>query len=250
MQNQVFLDQTVLVTGGASGIGAAIVKQFADEGAAVFIIDILEEEGHKFSDLLNEHGGTTYFIKCDISEPSQIDLMSKEVKEKAGKLDILINNAGISKSQPIFSLEVEDWDKVINTNLRGAFLCAKMAVEMMKERGGKIINIGSTRAYMSEPGWEAYGASKGGTVALTHALAISLSEFKIQVNCISPGWIMTQDENLLRKEDHDQHPSGRVGKPEDIARACTFLCDPKNDFINGENVIIDGGMTRKMIYLE
>ena len=140
------------------------------------------------------------------------------------------------------------WDSVINTNLRGAFLCSRKAAEVMKKNGGgSIINIASTRAFMSEPMSEAYAASKGGLVALTHALAASLSDDRIRVNCISPGWIETGDYSILKESDHLQHFSQRVGKPSDIAQACIFLAE--NDFINGENIIIDGGMTKKMIYL-
>lgn len=114
---------------------------------------------------------------------------------------------------------------------------------------GRIINISSTRYLMSEPGSEGYAASKGGIYALTHALAISLSPYHITVNSISPGWIQTHNYDSLTDKDHHQHPSGRVGKPEDIARTCLFLCEDKNDFINGENITVDGGMTKKMIYL-
>lgn len=118
----------------------------------------------------------------------------------------------------------------------------------MKDKGGAIINIASTRAQMSEPHTEAYSATKGGISSLTHSLAITLGEYGIRVNSISPGWIETGDYSALREIDHSQHPSGRVGKPEDIARACCFLADLENDFITGENLVIDGGMTRKMIY--
>ena len=115
---------------------------------------------------------------------------------------------------------------------------------------GRIINICSTRYLMSESGSEAYAASKGGIYSLTHALALSMSKWHITTNSISPGWIQNKDYDQLRKEDHQQHPSQRVGRPEDIARACLFLCNPDNDFINGENITIDGGMTKKMMYIE
>ena len=115
---------------------------------------------------------------------------------------------------------------------------------------GRIVNICSTRYLMSEPGSEGYAASKGGIYSLTHALALSLAQWHITVNSISPGWIETRDYEQLRPEDHAQHPSGRVGKPEDIARLCLFICQEENDFMNGENVTIDGGMTKKMIYIE
>jgi NAD(P)-dependent dehydrogenase (short-subunit alcohol dehydrogenase family) len=250
MNSENFLNKTVIVTGGASGIGESIVKAYAQTGAVVIIADVLEEQGKVLSKKLETEGKPVFFVHCDVSSPEQITSMIKKVHDISGRIDILINNAGISYAKPLFTLTVEEWDRVINTNLRGAFLCAKEAAVFMKKQGGKIVNIASTRAYMSEPGWEAYGASKGGLVALTHALAVSLGQFNIQVNCISPGWIMTQDYESLRSEDHQQHPSGRVGKPEDVAQACLFLTHPNNSFITGENLIIDGGMTKKMIYEE
>jgi NAD(P)-dependent dehydrogenase (short-subunit alcohol dehydrogenase family) len=146
---------------------------------------------------------------------------------------------------------LEDWDDVINTNLRSTFFCSKEAAKIMRKNsaGGFIVNIASTRASMSEPGSEAYAATKGGIVALTHALAASFSEERIKVNSISPGWIETKDYENLRKVDHDQHLSKRVGTPADIAKACFYLTDPENDFITGSNIVVDGGMTRKMIYV-
>jgi NAD(P)-dependent dehydrogenase (short-subunit alcohol dehydrogenase family) len=163
--------------------------------------------------------------------------------------DVLINNAGVAKFSSPYELSVDAWDEVINTNLRGTFLMSREAARLMKiSNGGSIVNIASTRAFMSEPCSEAYAASKGGIVALTHALAASLATDKIQVNCISPGWIETGDYGALKEADHLQHFAGRVGKPEDIARACLFLTSGGNEFISGTNITIDGGMTRKMIY--
>ena len=150
---------------------------------------------------------------------------------------------------------MEDFDKILSINLRPVFITSRTLALHRKSQAenhpyGRIINICSTRYLMSEPGSESYAASKGGIYSLTHALALSLADFHITVNCISPGWIQTNDYERLRPEDHAQHPSKRVGKPEDIARMCLFLCQEENDFINGQNIIIDGGMTKKMIYLE
>ena len=168
-----------------------------------------------------------------------------------GRIDILINNAGLSEFKSPYEITVEEWDEILNTNLRGIFLCSREAATVMRKTGGgSIVNIASTRAFMSEPNSEAYAASKGGIVALTHALAASFSADQIRVNCISPGWIETGDYSKLRDVDHRQHLSGRVGKPDDIARACLYLTEDGNDFVNGTNLIIDGGMTRKMIYEE
>jgi NAD(P)-dependent dehydrogenase (short-subunit alcohol dehydrogenase family) len=148
-----------------------------------------------------------------------------------------------------FEISVEEWDEIINTNLRSVFLCSREAAKVMKiSGGGSIVNIASTRAFMSEPNSEAYAATKGGIVALTHAMAASFSPYHIRVNCISPGWIETGDYARLTDADHEQHFSGRVGKPEDVAKACLYLTSDGNEFINGTNIILDGGMTRKMIY--
>jgi len=244
-------DKIVVVTGGAKGIGKAIIKGFAEKGAKVFMADKMEEDGLAAAASMQNEGYKVQFVQTDISEPAEIRSLFARVNQEENDLHVLINNAGISKLfESPMQLQVDEWDRVLNTNLRGAFLCAREAAKLMQQSqtGGSIINIASTRASMSEPGCEAYAASKGGLVALSHALALSLAEFNITVNAISPGWIMTGDYKKLRAQDHSQHPSGRVGKPEDVARACLYLADHENKFVNGENLIIDGGMTRKMIY--
>lgn len=243
-------DQVVIITGAANGIGATIAYQYAKQGATVVIADRDKEAGNQILHTIHLINRSAIFIETDIRNPDQIMDLMKNTVARFGKIDSLINNAGVSRFQSVYDLTVEEWDEIIAINLRGTFLCAREAAKQMKhnEQGGAIINIASTRALMSEKNSEAYAASKGGIVALTHALAASLSDDNIRVNCISPGWIETGDYNLLRTIDHQQHFSKRVGKPEDIARACLFLTDPANDFINSENIIIDGGMTRKMIY--
>lgn len=174
------------------------------------------------------------------------------VNRTFGQIDVLINNAGKSVFKSPFELATEEWDDIINTNLRSVFLASREAARFMRnnKEGGAIINIASTRAIMSEPNSEAYAATKGGIVALTHALAASFSQYRITVNTISPGRIETGDYSKLRKEDHEQHFSMRVGKPDDIARACLYLTAKENNFATGINLIVDGGMTRKMIYAE
>ena len=245
-----FTGKVVIVTGAGRGIGRAVATSFAEEGARVVIAEKDPATGQDVMRDISAGGGETIFIRTDISIPEQVSLMVGKTVEKFGRIDILVNNAGFGIWKSPLDLTVEEWDDVINTNLRGAFLCAREAARFMKDHGGgSIINIASTRAFMSEAGSEAYAASKGGVVALTHALAASLAQYRIRVNCISPGWIETGDYSALREADHLQHFSGRVGRPEDIARACLFLSGEGNDFISGENIIIDGGMTRKMIYL-
>lgn len=233
-------NKTVLVTGGASGIGREIAKSYAQSNATVIVADIQPT---------HEDFSFTY-LHCDVSNPQSIEKLFASIQENFGKLDILINNAGISKFTPFEEMTIENWDRVINTNLRSVFLCSKAALPLLRKSKGSIVNIASTRALMSEADTEAYSASKGGIVALTHAMAVSLAKYSIQVNCISPGWIETSNYEYLKDSDHAQHPSGRVGKPGDIARACLYLTDEGNNFVNGTNLVIDGGMTVKMIYEE
>jgi len=238
-----------LVTGAGRGIGQAIASAYAQAGYAVILAERDEGAGKETEQTLRSSGGTALFIQTDVSDPRSISHLFQQVEQQCGRLDVLINNAGISVFPSPFELTVDRWDRILNTNLRSVFLCSREAVRLMQQAGrGAIVNIASTRAHMSEPHGEAYAASKGGILALTHALAVSFSPYRITVNAISPGWIETGDYEALREADHAQHPAGRVGKPEDIARACLFLTDQRNDFITGSELIIDGGMTRKMIY--
>ena len=237
----------VLITGGAKGIGIEIARAFAKKGNEVIIADKDNEAGLLNTELLRSEGRRVFFYHADVSKPSDISNMVKETLNTLGRIDILINNAGLGIWKSPEELTVNEWDNVINTNLRGSFLCSREVAPIMRiNGGGSIINIASTRALMSEANSEAYAASKGGILALTHAMAASFAKDNIRVNCISPGWIETGDYNKLRKVDHEQHFSRRVGKPSDIAEACIFLSE--NDFINAANIVIDGGMTKKMIY--
>ncbi|MBI3987338.1 MAG: SDR family oxidoreductase, partial [Lentisphaerae bacterium] len=168
----------------------------------------------------------------------------------------LVNNAGIMASKPLAQLSLREWNRVLAVNLTGAFLMSKYAAPHLRKQGGVIVNIASTRALMSEANTEAYSASKGGLVALTHALAVSLGP-AIRVNCIAPGWIdvsgwkkkKNRRPETLREADHRQHPAGRVGTPDDIAALILYLAAPQASFITGACFTVDGGMTRKMMYV-
>ncbi|PWN06582.1 SDR family NAD(P)-dependent oxidoreductase [Rhodohalobacter mucosus] len=243
------MKSTVIVTGAANGIGKAIATAYAEAGWNTVLADIDAAHGSSCASGLTDAGYSAKFMQCDVSVPDDLKVLVRETADLYGGIHALINNAGVSEFESPLELTVENWDRILNTNLRSCFLLSREAAPLMKGRhGASIINIASTRAIMSEKNSEAYAASKGGIVALTHALALSLSDLGIRVNCISPGWIKTGEYATLRDIDHEQHPSGRVGRPSDIARACLFLTDPENDFITGENLVIDGGMTRKMIY--
>ena len=241
--------RTVVVTGAANGIGKGVAQAFATAGDRVIVCDINIEQGENFVSELNELGFEVYFEHLDVSNAQQVEDVFATLEERFTQIDVLINNAGISEWHDPLTMPIETFDHILSTNLRSVFLCSREAAKRMKQ-GGAIISMASTRAQMSEPFTEAYAASKGGIVAITHALAASLAPSNITVNCISPGWIHTGEESELRAIDHAQHFSNRVGNVDDIARMCVFLANPQNNFINGENITIDGGMTKKMIYEE
>lgn len=254
-----FKGKTVIVTGGGQGIGRGISRAFASEGAKVVIAECDRAAGMENQEYILSQKGEALFIETDVSDEQSIKRMVSETAGRFGGIDVLINNAGISNFGNLFESGSELWDRVIAVNLRGPYLCSKYCAEVMSSKGGgSIINIASTRAFMSEPGTEAYSASKGGIIALTHSLAISLGTHKIRVNSISPGWVDVSNwkksgssgQAALSETDHAQHPAGRVGTPEDIANACLFLCSPNAGFITGTNLTVDGGMTVKMIYAE
>ncbi|MEH7304634.1 glucose 1-dehydrogenase [Neobacillus drentensis] len=247
-----FLNKVVIVTGAANGIGRGVAAAFAQAGAKVVLADVELEAGNQTAEEIRNRGGEVLFIKTDVRREEDVVRLIDVTKRTYGQIDILINNAGKGMFKSLFELSLEEWDDVMDTNLRSVFLCSREAAKYMRENesGGSIVNIASTRALMSEPNSEAYAASKGGIVAFTHALAASLSEERITVNAISPGWIHNGDDSQLSALDHEQHFSKRVGKPSDIARACLYLTNQANDFVTGINLIVDGGMTRKMIYEE
>jgi NAD(P)-dependent dehydrogenase (short-subunit alcohol dehydrogenase family) len=247
-----FFHKTVIITGAGNGIGRGIAELYAEKGANVVLADINEEAGKETAAMIKAQGGESVFVPTDVREEADIVHLMKIAMQTYGQIDILINNAGKGVWKSLYDITLEEWEDVIQTNLRSVFLGSREAAKYMRANkdGGAIVNIASTRAIMSEPHSETYAASKGGIVALTHALAASLSEDYITVNAISPGWIETGNYAKLTRIDHEQHFSKRVGKPADIARACIYLTAKENDFVTGINLVVDGGMTRKMIYEE
>ena len=248
--------RVAIVTGGGQGIGRAVVKRLLEDGWRVVIADADQEAGR---DALGEYHrlGECVFVHADVAEEAAVRAAVRETVACFRRLDALINNAGIFMQRPLAKLSLAEWSRVLSVNLTGTFLCAKYAAPHLAKRKGAIVNIASTRAVMSEPGTEAYSASKGGVVALTHSLALSLGP-DVRVNSISPGWIDVsgwkrkglRKKAVLSERDHAQHPAGRVGSPEDIASLVAYLISPEAGFVTGANFIADGGMTRKMIYAQ
>jgi NAD(P)-dependent dehydrogenase (short-subunit alcohol dehydrogenase family) len=220
-----------LVTGGAHGIGAAVAARLSGDGWDVVVAD-------------RDPAPVGRSVICDVSDEAAVAALISGID----RLDALICNAGFSIRKPIAALSLAEWSSVLATNLTSTFLLVRAAEALLRGAKGAVVTIASTRAHMSEPNTESYAASKGGLVALTHALAISLGP-DVRVNCISPGWILTKGAAPTEEEDAF-HPAGRVGLPEDIAALVAFLIGPDSRFITGSEFVVDGGVTRKMIYPE
>ncbi len=250
--------RVALVTGGAQGIGKGIARRLLEDGYAVIIADVDAEAG---AETVAEYSslGSIAFVATDVADESSVQRCLAAVREQHGRLTALVNNAGLpnAANAPLEQLTLEHWNRVLAVNLTGPLLMAKHAAPLLRAARGAIVNIASVRALQSEPHNEAYAASKGGLIALTHALAMSLGP-EVRVNSVSPGWIDVSQwqkrraryDARLRPIDHAQHPVGRVGRPEDIAAIVAFLLSDAAGFITAENVIVDGGMTRKMMYAE
>jgi NAD(P)-dependent dehydrogenase (short-subunit alcohol dehydrogenase family) len=239
----------VLVTGGCKGIGRSISEHLLNEGNYVVIADIDETAGKQMSD---QYPDQCLFVNADLSTTQGVMTVFEYIDHHHINIDAIINNAGKSMVNNLADLTDKDIEEGYGLMLRAPLLVCREWIKRKVPSStayGRIINIASTRAIMSEPFGEVYAMCKGGLVSLTHALANSLQPYNIQVNCISPGWIATKD-TLLSEADNIQHLSNRVGKPTDIVLAVDYLLHDENVFINGQNIVIDGGMTKKMIYVD
>lgn len=251
-----FRGKVVLVTGGGRGIGLCLVHTFARLGARVAFCDIETANGRYWERRLRRDGLEALFIPADLAREAGTRRFVRTALRAWRRADVLINNVGVTEfGRSFLRRPLSEWNRMIAVNLTSHFLCAQLLAPALIASQGCIINIASTRALMSEPDTEPYSASKGGIVALTHSLAVTLGPRGVRVNCVSPGWIDTSAwqrrpaRAKLRPVDHRQHPAGRVGKPEDVAAACVFLADPGTaGFVTGQNYVVDGGMTKKMIY--
>ncbi len=250
--------KTAVVTGGAQGIGKGIVIALLDAGMNAVAADIDQDALDTLKEELAGSGEKLLCVQTDVASEDSVKALAHASLKAFGRVDALISNAAIAAAHgpELLDLSLEAWNRVLAVNLTGCFLTAKHFSKALKDSRGSIVNIASTRALMSEAHTEAYSASKGGVLALTHALAASLGP-EVRVNCISPGWIETRDwkkpgakeEAVQSEEDKAQHLCGRVGVPQDIAALAKFLISSEAGFITGQNFVCDGGMTRKMIYV-
>ena len=240
------MKKVAVITGAAHGIGRATARHLLDDGWLIGAVDVARPDLERAFGKLARR---VLMIEGDIGAEATAKRAVTETIERFGQLDGVVSNAGIMIRKPIRQLTIVERRRVLDVNLTAAFLLAKAAEKPLTQTKGAFVSIASTRAAMSEPNTEAYSATKGGLVALTHALAMSLAP--VRVNCVSPGWIATQNYDKLRRKDHAQHPVGRVGKPGDIAEIIAWLLDgERSGFVTGADFTVDGGMTRKMIYAE
>jgi len=241
-------DKISLVTGSGQGIGKAIALTFATEGSYVVVNDIDLDKATTVAEEINTSGGKALPIRADVSKSKEVSNMVAEAIRSFDKIDILVNNVGIQTVSPFLNLSEEEWQRVIDINLKGTFLCSQMvAREMVKNRKGKIINISSIHQSIPRCNKAHYDASKAGIMILTKDMALELSKYKINVNCIAPGTIATpMNKDILDSperiaEMNSKIPLGRMGQPEEVAQAALFLASDEADYITGATICIDGG---------
>lgn len=254
-------DKVTIITGAGAGIGKSMAKVFAQEGATVIVSSRRAVNGQPVADEIVQAGGEAIFIKCDVSREEDVKALVDETIKKYGRIDVLVNNAGVNFVKPFEKIEPADWDRVINTDLRGTYLCSWYTVpHMLKQGRGSIINITTVHTLACLPGAVPYDAAKWGIVGLTKSLAVELAPRNIRVNALSPGLIDTQiwddikaaapDLNECLRYWKSNIPMGRVGTPEEIAYTAVFLASDEASYITGANILADGGMTSQLISQE
>ncbi len=251
-------DKVAVITGTGSGIGKTIAELFAAEGAAVVCASRRAENGEPaVAEILNQ-GNAAKFVLCDVRREKDVERLFTIVENEFGRVDVLVNNAGVNFAKPFEETESHEWDHVINTDLRGAFLCTRLAVKSMLKSGcGSIINITSVHTVASLPGAAPYDAAKWGRVVFTKALAVESAPRRIRVNALSPGLINTQIWTDIQNAAPDPEqcnayweaniPAGRVGTSQEIAQAALFLASDESSYITGANLLADGGMTSQLV---
>ncbi|ULL17913.1 SDR family NAD(P)-dependent oxidoreductase [Paenibacillus sp. H1-7] len=243
-----FANKVAVVTGGASGIGEMTIRLFAEEGAKVVIADF-SDRGETLADELRNGGKEALFIKTDVTKEDQVQAMVAETVKQFGRLDIMFANAGIAKDGPAHMLTADAWERTIDINLSGVFLSDKYAIEQMlkQDGGGVIVNCGSIHSHVGKAGVTAYAAAKGGVKLLTQSLGIDYAKQGIRVNAVCPGYIDTPliagRNEAINEHLISLHPMGRLGKPEEVAKAVLFLASEDASFITGTSLLVDGGYT-------
>ncbi|MBC8204621.1 MAG: beta-ketoacyl-ACP reductase [FCB group bacterium] len=239
-------DKTAIITGSGRGIGETTAKKFAAEGASIIAADIDMESAIRTVEEIKSKGGKALAVKVDVTDKVSVEAMVEAALKEFGKIDILINNAGVTRDALAMRMKEADWDLVLDINLKGTFLCCQAVIRPMRKTGGRIVNTSSIAA-LGNVGQINYSASKGGVISLTKTLALELARSNINVNCVAPGPVMTPmfesvPENL-REEYIKQIPLGRFAQPEDIANAHLFLCSEEAAYITGQVLFVDGGIS-------
>jgi NAD(P)-dependent dehydrogenase (short-subunit alcohol dehydrogenase family) len=246
-------EKVAIVTGSGRGIGQGIARVFSQEGAKVVVVDIIEDLGKNMADELGAAEGKAMFVHTDLKSGESVQKMISTTIKTFGKLDILVNNAGYHLSKNVEETSEEEWEFIINTNLRSTFLCSKYALPHLRKTRGNIINISSMVGIVGQPNAGAYSATKGGQIAMSKGMAIDFAPDGIRVNVICPGWIQTplvedwfsqqDDPEASRKYIFGQHPLGRIGTIEECGKAALFLASDDAAFVTGITLPIDGGVT-------
>jgi len=245
--------KVAIITGAAKGIGKGCAGVFAAEGARVIIADIDEKAGPLTEAHICEAKGEAFFIRTDVSDSVSVQEMLRRTIEKYGHLDILINNAGYHLSKNIEETSEDEWNYIINTNLKSVFLCSKYAIPHLRKTRGCIINMSSMVGLVGQTNAGAYSASKGGIIAMTKGMALDFAKDGIRVNCICPGWVETplvedwfqqqKDPEAARKYIYGAHPLGRIASVEEVGKAALFLASPDSSFITGVALPVEGALT-------
>lgn len=249
-------NKVAIVTGAGKGIGWGIARVFSQEGAKVVVVDWDEEAGQKTAEQIRQSGGDALFVHCDVSNEEQVKAMVQATLDKYGRIDVLVNNAGIGVYKPVLEATSEDWDRCLAVNLKSVFLCSKYVIPHMQAAGkGAIVNISSVHSHATVNGVAPYAASKGGITALTRNMAIDYGP-TIRVNAIAPGWVLTPliqsifdsypDPAGQRRLVEQRQVMKRIGRPEDIGHAAAFLASDEASFITGTQLFVDGGLTAQL----
>jgi NAD(P)-dependent dehydrogenase (short-subunit alcohol dehydrogenase family) len=249
-------NKVAIVTGAGKGIGWGIAKVFSKEGAKVVVVDWDEQAGTKTAEDIRQSGGDAIFVKCDVSNEGEVKAMVQAAIDKYGRIDVLVNNAGVGVYKPVLEATSEDWDYCLSVNLKGVFLCSKYVIPHMQAVGkGAIVNISSVHAHATVNGVAPYAASKGGITALTRNMAIDYGP-AIRVNAIAPGWVLTpliqsifdgyDDPAKQQRLVEQRQVMKRIGRPEDVGHAAAFLASDEASFITGTQLFVDGGLTAQL----